>query len=96
MARNTGAFVALAAVVLMAAAVLVGCGPKPPCEVNPAQVDAAKDACVKAQAAVDESRDQRTALETELSRVRTEIAGLEGRPSELADRLELLKKGSGR
>ena len=96
MARNTGALVALAAAVLVAVAVLVGCGPKPPCEVNPAQVDAAKAACVKSQAAVAEARDQRTALEAELSKARTDIAELEGRPAELADRLELLKKGSGR
>lgn len=96
MARNTGAFVALAAVVLVAAAALVGCGPKPPCEVSPTQVDAAKAACIKSQAALEEARNQRTALEAETSKVRTDIAELEGRPSELADRLELLKKGSGR
>jgi hypothetical protein len=96
MARNTGALVALAAVVLVAAAVLVGCGPKPPCEVSPAQVDAAKADCVKSQAAVEEARNQRTALEAQTSKVRTDIAELEGKPAELADRLELLKKGSGR
>jgi len=96
MALNTRAFTALAAALLVAAAVLVGCGPKPPCEVSPAQIDAAKDACVKAEAALDGARSQRTALEAELSNTRTEIAELEGKPSELAERLELLKKGSGR
>jgi len=96
MARKTGAFVALIAAVLVAATALVGCGPKPPCEVSPAQVDAAKDACVKSQAALEEARGQRTALESELSNVRTEIADLEGKPADLAERLELLKKGSGR
>jgi predicted small lipoprotein YifL len=96
MARKIGAFVALAVALLVAAGGLAGCGPKPPCEVSPAQVDAAKLACDKAETGLGGARDQRTALETELSRVRTEIAELEGRPSDLADRLELLKKGSGR
>jgi predicted small lipoprotein YifL len=96
MTRKIGAFVALAAAVLVAAGGLVGCGPKPPCEVSPAQVDAAKAACVKSQAAVEEARNQRTALEAQTSKVKTDIAELEGTPSELADRLELLKKGSGR
>lgn len=96
MVMNTRALVALAAALLVTAAVLVGCGPKPPCEVSPAQVDAAKDACVKSQAALDGARSQRTALEAELSNTRTEIAELEAKPAELAERLELLKKGSGR
>lgn len=96
MARNTVMLVALAAVMVLAAAALVGCGPKPPCEVSPAQVDAARDGCTKAKAALEKERTDRTALEAELSRVRTEIADLEGQPAELADRLEALKKGSGR
>jgi hypothetical protein len=96
MARKIGGFVALAAAVLAVAAVLAGCGPKPPCEVSPAQIDAARAACIKTQAAVDEARNQRTALEAEVSKTRTAIAGLEGQPADLADQLELLKKGSGR
>lgn len=96
MTTRIGALVALAAAVLMTFGALAGCGPKAPCAVSPTQVDAARDACVKAEADLEKGRNDRSALEAEVSRLRTEIAELETRPAALADRLETLKKGSGR
>jgi len=96
MTKRIGALVALAAVVLATCGALAGCGPKPPCAVSTTQVDASRDACVKSQADLEKARNDRSALETEVSRVRTEIAELEPQPAALADRLETLKKGSGR
>lgn len=96
MRRGTRALVILAAALLVSVGLIAGCGPKPPCQVSPTQVDAAKDACVKAQAALETGRSERSALETEVSRLRTELAELEGKPAELKARLHSLKKGSGR
>jgi len=96
MAFKARGFLAVFAIVAVASAVIAGCGPKPPCEVSPAQVDAAREACVKATKALEDARAERSALEAELAGVRAEIAELEGQPAELAERLDALKKGSGR
>ena len=96
MPRNAGTMARVGVVLLVVAAAMVGCGPKPPCEVSPTQVDLAKDSCTKAQADLEGARQERSALEAELTRVRTEIAELETKPAELGARLEELKKGSGR
>jgi len=96
MASKATALLAVAAMIALATAGFVGCGPKPPCEVSPTQVDAARDACVNGQKAVEEARAERSTLEADLAAKKAEISALEGQPAELAERLELLKKGSGR
>ncbi|MFH1502304.1 MAG: hypothetical protein ABIG03_04590 [Candidatus Eisenbacteria bacterium] len=97
MARKTVWFFALAALLLSTGPALVGCGPKPPCEgATVVQVQSAQDECDAATDELDAARDARAELEADVAETKAEIAGLEGKPGELAEQLEELKKGSGR
>lgn len=96
MAKKTGGFLVLAALILVAA-VLAGCGPKPPCEgATVTQVMTAQDECDAASAELEAARMERAELEADLTETKAEIAKLEGKPDDLAAYLEELKKGSGR
>lgn len=75
---------------------VVGCGPKPPCEVMPTEVKTAQDACDAATDELDDARETRAGLEAEVAEMNAEIRELEGQPDELAARLHELRKGSGR
>ncbi len=76
---------------------LSGCGPKPPCEgATVTQVQSAQDECAATMDKLDAAREERAQLEAEVSETRSETAQLGGAPSDLARRLEELKKGSGR
>jgi septal ring factor EnvC (AmiA/AmiB activator) len=97
MARKTMQFFAFAALLLCLGFALVGCGPKPPCEgATVTQVQSAQDECAAATDQLNTARDERAQLEADVTATKAEISGLEGKPAELADRLEELKKGSGR
>jgi septal ring factor EnvC (AmiA/AmiB activator) len=97
MARKTVWFFALATLLLVVGSVLVGCGPKPPCEgATVVQVQSAQDECAVATDELNAARDTRAELEADVAATKAEIAQLEGKPSELADQLDELMKGSGR
>ncbi len=96
MAKTSRWFIALAASLLLLSIGVVGCGPKPPCEVMPTEVQAAQDECDAATAELDEAREERAELEAEVAETNAEIRELEGQPDELAARLHELRKGSGR
>ena len=96
MAKTSRWFIALAASLLLLGIGVVGCGPKPPCEVMPTEVQAAQDECDAATAELDEAREERAELEAEVAETNAEIRELEGQPDELAARLHELRKGSGR
>lgn len=97
MAKKTGGILVLAALLLLVAAVLAGCGPKPPCEgATVTQVMTAQDECDAANAELEQARMERAELEADLTETKAEIAKLEGKPDDLAAYLHELKKGSGR
>ena len=97
MARRIMWFLASTALLLTLGVALVGCGPKPPCEgATVTQVQSAQDECAAAEDELEAARDERADLEGEVATTKAEIAELEEQPANLADRLEDLKKGSGR
>jgi septal ring factor EnvC (AmiA/AmiB activator) len=97
MAQRIVWFLASAALVLTLGVALVGCGPKPPCEgATVIQVQSAQDECAAAGDELEAARDERAELEADVATTKAEISDLEGQPADLADRLEELKKGSGR
>ena len=97
MAQRMIAFLALAGLALALTAGLVGCGPKPPCEgATVTQVQSAQDECDAAREEVEAAREELAELEAEVTKTKSEISELEGQPAMLADRLEELRKGSGR
>ena len=97
MARRTMWFLASAALLLTLGVALVGCGPKPPCEgATVTQVQSAQDECAAAEDELEAARSERAELEAEVATTKAEIAELEEQPADLADRLEDLRKGSGR
>jgi septal ring factor EnvC (AmiA/AmiB activator) len=97
MARTTVGLVALAALILALGAALVGCGPKPPCMgATVTQVQSAQDECAAAQDGLDSARQERAQLEASVASTKGEITKLQGQPAALEDRLNELKKGSGR
>ncbi len=97
MARKTVWFLASAALLLTLGVALVGCGPKPPCEgATVIQVQSAQDECAAAEDELEIARGSRAQLEADVATTKAEIAELEGQPVDLADRLDELKKGSGR
>lgn len=97
MALRTVWFLAFAALLLTLGVALVGCGPKPPCEgATVIQVQSAQDECAAAEDELGEARDARAQLEADVATTKAEIAELEGTPADLTDRLDELKKGSGR
>ena len=97
MARKTVWFLASAALLLTLGVALVGCGPKPPCEgATVIQVQSAQDECAAAEDELEAAREGRAQLEADVATTKAEIAELEGQPVDLADRLDELKKGSGR
>jgi septal ring factor EnvC (AmiA/AmiB activator) len=88
---------AIAALLLVLGLGMSGCGPKPLCEgATVTQVQSAQDECAAVTDELDAARDDRARLEAEVSAARAEIAELENLPSSLANRLEELRKGSGR
>ena len=97
MARKTVWFLAPAALLLTLGVALVGCGPKPPCEgATVIQVQSAQDECAAAEDELEAARGTREQLEADVATTKAEITELEGQPVDLADRLDELKKGSGR
>lgn len=97
MARKTVWFLASAALLLTLGVALVGCGPKPPCEgATVIQVQSAQDECAAAEDELEAARGTREQLEADVATTKAEITELEGQPVDLADRLDELKKGSGR
>lgn len=97
MARKTVWFLASAALLLTLGVALVGCGPKPPCEgATVIQVQSAQDECAAAEDELEAAREARAQLEADVATTKAEITELEGQPVDLADRLDELKKGSGR
>ena len=97
MARRTRGLLAFAAWLLILGTMLPGCGPKPPCEgATVTDVQSAQDECAAATDELEGARAERAELEAQVTETKSEIAQLEGTPSELADRLHDLKKGSGR
>lgn len=97
MARKDVQFLAFAACLLCLGLALVGCGPKPPCEgATVTQVQSAQDECAAATDELNGVRDDRAELEADVAATKAEISQLEGKPANLADQLEDLRKGSGR
>ncbi len=97
MARKTGGILTLATLLLVLSAMLMGCGPKPPCEgVYVTEVQAAQDEFDAASAELEDVRAARADLEVEVAAARSEISELESQPAALEARLNELKKGSGR
>ncbi len=97
MARTTGRVIALASLLLVLVAAVMGCGPKPPCEgADVTAVELAQDESDAALTELEAARSERAELEADLAGTRSEIADLEGQPAALEARLYELKKGSGR
>lgn len=97
MARRIVWFLASAALLLLLGVALVGCGPKPPCEgATVIDVQSAQDECAAAEDELETARGERAELEAEVASTKAEISELEAQPAGLADRLDELKKGSGR
>lgn len=97
MARKTVWLFVFGTFLLSMGLALVGCGPKPPCEgATVIQVQSSQDECAAATDELDAARDARAELEADVTATKAEITGLEGKPGELADQLEELRKGSGR
>ena len=97
MARKTGGVLTLVTLLLVLSAMLMGCGPKPPCEgVYVTEVQAAQDEFDAATAELEDVRTARADLEAEVAAARSEISELESQPAALEARLNELKKGSGR
>ncbi len=97
MARKTGGVLTLATLLLVLGAMLLGCGPKPPCEgVYVTEVQAAQDEFDAATAELEGVRAERADLEANVAAARSEISELEALPVSLEARLNELKKGSGR
>ena len=97
MAGKTMRYSALAALLLVLGVALIGCGPKPPCDgADVTSVRAAQDECAAATDELEAARDARAELEADVASARTELGTLRGQPNSLAERLNELKKGSGR
>jgi len=86
------ALVALGALV----AVLLGCGPKPPCPVPPSDVQSVQSQTATANEALSKAQADRASLEKNLAAKQATLESLKGKPEELQKELDNLKKGSGR
>ncbi len=75
---------------------VVGCGPKPPCPVGPTVVKEAQQKTAEVKAELQKAKSEREKLEQELSKKEAELESLKGKPQILREKLDALKKGSGR
>jgi septal ring factor EnvC (AmiA/AmiB activator) len=89
-------WVVLAVMAALLAAFMVSCGPKPPCPVAPEVVREAQAQTEQVEGDLAEATAEREALEKELSEKEAKLGQLKGKPEELNEKLEALKKGSGR
>jgi len=90
--RSAVVLVALGALV----AILVGCGPKPPCAVPPSEVMSVQSQTATANEALSKAQADRASLEKNLAAKQATLDSLKGKPEELQKQLDNLKKGSGR
>jgi peptidoglycan hydrolase CwlO-like protein len=89
----------LAVVVVVGALLItfaVGCGPKPPCPVPPEVVKQAQDASDEVQTDLAGAEAEREKLQKELGEKQAKLGELKGKPEQLREELDTLKKGSGR
>ncbi len=84
----------VAALVGFVPAVLAGCGPNPPCAVDPSDVDAARAASKAADARLDVLNAERDRLEDELEEAEARRAQLEVEQEQ--KREELKRRGGGK
>ena len=72
-----------------------GCGKNLPCETDPSQVDDARTALASAQEGVESAQAELSAAQSRSAEINDQLEGLEDADA-LRERLEELKKGSGR
>jgi septal ring factor EnvC (AmiA/AmiB activator) len=77
-------------------ALVVGCGPKPPCPVAPSDVKGAQANTAEVELSVTQVQAERANLEKELAEKTAKLESMKGKPAELEKKLDNLKKGSGR
>ena len=77
------------------AATAIGCGNKAPCKTDPTQVDAARAEAETAATALGSAERDLAAAEARKAELTQELNGM-GDAAAQRQRLELLKKGSGR
>jgi TolA-binding protein len=91
--RVIAVFLMLGTLLLMFA---VGCGPKPPCPVPSEEVKRMQTENEQVQTELADTEAEIERLEKELKAKQAELQQLKGKPGELEEKLENLKKGSGR
>jgi peptidoglycan hydrolase CwlO-like protein len=94
MSVRHGIVVAVALGVLVA--LLVGCGPKPPCAVPPSEVKDAQAKTAQIEASLSQVQTEKAGLDKELAEKQAALSTMPGRAAELQKQLDNLKKGSGR
>jgi septal ring factor EnvC (AmiA/AmiB activator) len=73
----------------------VGCGKNEPCNTDPAQVDSARSALESAQSDLASAKSELANAEARKQSLQQQMNSLED-ANELRERLDILKKGSGR
>ncbi len=85
----------LVLVLLMAVCIVAGCGTPPPCNVDSTQVEQARVEFETAKAEADSQTAEVEALEARLATMQENVVS-DAELAEMKQRLEELKKGSGR
>lgn len=93
--RNAAHRLALFFCCALLAVAAIGCGSKQPCNTDPAQVDAARGEAETAATALGTAERDLAAAEARQAEM-TQALNEMGDAAALRERLELLKKGSGR
>jgi hypothetical protein len=88
--KSIGLLASIAVLVLS-----VGCGKNQPCATDPAAVDSARSALESAQSELGSAKSELAAAETKKGDLQDKMNSL-GDADELRERLDTLKKGSGR
>ncbi|MCP4544864.1 MAG: hypothetical protein GY835_00200 [bacterium] len=85
----------LVLVLMMAVCIVAGCGTPPPCNVDSAQVEQARGEYEAAKVKSDSQAAEVEALEARLATISVDVVS-DAELAEMKQRLEELKKGSGR
>lgn len=93
MSRWSKSFGLLATVGVMA--LVVGCGSPAPCTTDPSQVDTARDALESAEQDLESVQGELASAEARKNELNQQLSSSEDTAA-LRERLETLKKGSGR
>lgn len=86
----------LPAVVLGGAIVLSGCAASVPCDTSTSDLDRVRMDTESAVNQAESAQEKQGQLESEIAELEAQLAALEGEPEKLEEKIEALKKGSGR